>query len=358
MQSMFMHGGLPALKFPGKPGRIPAQANITPILPNDSRNGKRNRLSSHSRNLNRISRVLYKKYKNQMGSKMLNSMTGFGEHISLPPIEGYRITAKSLNHRNLEIQISLPREWDHMELGIRKLVAQEIQRGRLEVTVSRLDETVVRGGDWLQKAIEAYHDLLLLKETLGINEPVTIDQVILHIAHERSPSYLSVDQKDGLAAVSHALEQLVKSRQSEGEALKEVIDSLAREIQDIVAQIERKRPSATEKTRAHFLSRLKDLTQEVQSQNTDRRLEEEALFYLSKKDNEEEWQRLKIHLTRFRQDLFDAGPIGRSLDFLLQEMQREINTFITKETQQEIFQPAMSIRNILTKLKEQIQNVE
>ncbi|MHB8421753.1 MAG: endoribonuclease YicC domain-containing protein [Leptospirales bacterium] len=293
-----------------------------------------------------------------MRSKTLNSMTGFGEYISPPPIEGYRITAKSLNHRNLEIQTSLPREWDHLDMGIRRLATQEIQRGRLEITVSRIDQTGTRNGDWLQKAIEAYHDLLLLKETLGIDEPVTIDQVIMHISHERTPSYLAVDQKAGIAAVSHALDQLVKSRQNEGEALKEIIDSLAREIQESVAQIELKRPSASEKTRAHFLLKLKELTQDVQSQETDRRLEEEALFYLSKKDNEEEWQRLKIHLTRFRQDLLDAGPIGKSLDFLLQEMQREINTFITKETQQEIFQPAMSIRNTLTKLKEQIQNVE
>lgn len=293
-----------------------------------------------------------------MGSKTLNSMTGFGEHITSPPIEGYRITAKSLNHRNLEIQLSLPREWDHLDLGIRRIIAQEIQRGRLEITVTRIDSTPGRNGNWLPKAIEAYQDLLLLKETLGVAEPVTIDQVILHLSHEKSPSYQPVNAKDGLGAVSRAMEQLVKSRQAEGEALKEVVDALVREIQETVSQIDRSRPNATEKTRAHFLARLKDLIQEVQSQDTDRRLEEESLFYLSKKDNEEEWQRLKIHLTRFRLDLADAGPIGKSLDFLLQEMQREINTFITKETQQEIFQPAMSIRNTLTKLKEQIQNVE
>ncbi len=293
-----------------------------------------------------------------MSSKTLNSMTGFGEHITLAPIEGYRITAKSLNHRNLELQITLPREWDHLELGIRRVVTQQIQRGRVEITVSRVDSNPGVNGGFLQKGIESYQDLLLLKESLGIAEPISIEQVLLHLSHEKTPSYQPVDQNNGLLAVSVALDLLVKSRKIEGAALGEVIDLLAREVQEVVVQIERDRPNATEKTRAHFLSRLKELTQEFQSQDTERRLEEEALFYLSKKDNEEEWQRFKIHLTRFRLDLAEAGPIGKSLDFLLQEMQREINTFITKETQPGIFQPAMSIRNTLTKLKEQIQNVE
>ncbi|MHB1285641.1 MAG: endoribonuclease YicC domain-containing protein [Leptospirales bacterium] len=293
-----------------------------------------------------------------MSSKTLSSMTGFGEHITLAPIEGYRITAKSLNHKNLEIQTTLPREWDHLELGIRRVVTQQIQRGRVEIMVSRVDSKSGGNGSFLQKGIEAYHDLLLLKESLGIVEPISIEQVIQHLSHEKAPPYQPVDRNNGILAVSVALDQLVKSRQVEGTALGELIDLLAREVQEVVVQIERDRPNATEKTRAHFLSKLKELTQEFQSQDTERRLEEEALFYLSKKDNEEEWQRFKIHLTRFRLDLAEAGPIGKSLEFLLQEMQREINTFITKETQPAIFQPAMSIRNTLTKLKEQIQNVE
>lgn len=293
-----------------------------------------------------------------MNPKTLYSMTGFGEYFTPPPIEGYRITAKSLNHRNLEVQVSLPREWDHLDLGIRKIVSQEIQRGRVEITVSRIDHPASRDEGWLPKALEAYRDLLVLKETLGVVEPVTLDQVLMHLSHDRSPSYQPVEPKDGLSASNQAISRLLESRRAEGRALGTVILDLANEIQEAVLQIERKRPRTLEKTRSQFVAKLKDLTREVIAAESERRLEEEALFYLSRKDNEEELQRLKIHLTRFKQDLSEGGSIGKSLDFLIQEMQREINTFITKEAHPEIFQPAMGIRNTLTKLKEQIQNVE
>ena len=293
-----------------------------------------------------------------MTPKTLYSMTGFGEYFTPPPIEGYRITAKSLNHRNLEVQVSLPREWDHLDLGIRKIVSQEIQRGRVEITVSRIDHSASGDAGWLQKALESYRDLFVLKDTLGVVEPVTLDQVLTHLSHERSPSYQPVEPKDGLSASNQAVSRLMESRMTEGRALGTIILDLANEIQDAVTSIERKRPRTLEKTRSQFVAKLKDLTREVIAPESERRLEEEALFYLSRKDNEEEWQRLKIHLTRFKQDLSEGGSIGKSLDFLIQEMQREINTFITKEAHPEIFQPAMGIRNILTKLKEQIQNVE
>lgn len=293
-----------------------------------------------------------------MASSKLNSMTGFGEHSTIAPLEGYRITIKSLNHRNLEIQTTLPREWDHLELAIRKLVSQSMQRGRIEISVSRIDGSSKSAGTWLPKALEAYEDLVRLQELLGMEDPVRLEHIIMYMSHERTPSSSPVELKYGLEGVSCALDSLLTSRKQEGEALGLVIEGLLEEIQESVRHIEIKRPTAAEKARDNFISRMKDLLADVQSHDTERRLEEEALFYLSKKDNEEEWQRFRIHLTRFRQDLSEGGPIGKSLDFLLQEMQREINTFITKESQPEVFQPAMTIRNTLTRLKEQIQNVE
>ena len=293
-----------------------------------------------------------------MTSSKLNSMTGFGEHSTIAPVEGYRITIKSLNHRNLEIQTTLPREWDHLELAIRKLVSQSMQRGRIEISVSRIDGSSKSAGTWLPKALEAYEDLVRLQELLGMEDPVRLEHIIMYMSHERTPSSSPVELKYGLEGVSCALDSLLTSRKQEGEALGLVIEGLLEEIQESVRHIEIKRPTAAEKARDNFISRMKDLLADVQSHDTERRLEEEALFYLSKKDNEEEWQRFRIHLTRFRQDLSEGGPIGKSLDFLLQEMQREINTFITKESQPEVFQPAMTIRNTLTRLKEQIQNVE
>ncbi len=292
-----------------------------------------------------------------IATKKLNSMTGFGEHSTLPPFEGYRITAKSLNHRNLEVQTTLPREWDHLDLAIRKLVSQEIQRGRIEITVIRT-ESPSRNGGWLPKALDAYTDLVRLQELLGLSEPVRLEHILMHLSHERTPLSSPVEPKAGIDAVSAALESLLKSRKEEGDSLSQVIDGLLKDVENSVHRIEIQRPRSVEAARSSFRKKMKDMLLDVQQPETDRRIEEEALFYLSKKDNEEEWQRFRIHLTRFRQDLAEGGVIGKSLDFLLQEMQREINTFITKEAQPEVFQPAMEIRNTLTRLKEQIQNVE
>lgn len=143
-----------------------------------------------------------------------------------------------------------------------------------------------------------------------------------------------------------------------GDDLYFVLEALLKEVEDSVQRVEIQRPRSLEAARTNFVKKMKEMVSDVQQPETSRRIEEEALFYLSKKDNEEEWQRFRIHLTRFRQDLTEGGSIGKSLDFLLQEMQREINTFITKEAQPDVFQPAMEIRNTLTRLKEQIQNVE
>ncbi len=292
-----------------------------------------------------------------VANNKLNSMTGFGEFSTLPPFEGYRITAKSLNHRNLEVQTTLPREWDHLDLAIRKLVAQEIHRGRIEITVTRTDGAA-RNGNWLPRAIDAYSDLIRLQEFLGLSEPVRLEHILMHLSHERPPLSSPVETKSGLTAVSTALASLVKSREEEGGSLLLVIKGLIKTVEESVHRVEIQRPRSAETARSIFMKKMKDMLSDVQQPETDRRIEEEALFYLSKKDNEEEWQRFRIHLTRFRQDLAEGGAIGKSLDFLLQEMQREINTFITKEAQPDVFQPAMEIRNTLTRLKEQIQNVE
>ena len=284
-------------------------------------------------------------------------MTGFGEYSTLPPFEGYRITAKSLNHRNLEIQTMFRREWDHLDLLIRKLVSQEFHRGRIEISVSRSENTQ-RNSSWLSKAMDTYADLVRLQEFLGLTDPVRLEHILMHLSHERAPISSPVDSKLGLAAASAVLSSLAQSRREEGNALFFVIEGLVKEVENSVQSVEIQRPRSMEMARTSFVKKMKDMISDVQQPETHRRIEEEALFYLSKKDNEEEWQRFRIHLTRFRQDLTEGGAIGKSLDFLLQEMQREINTFITKEAQPDVFQPAMEIRNTLTRLKEQIQNVE
>lgn len=249
-----------------------------------------------------------------VANNKLNSMTGFGEYSTLPPLEGYRITAKSLNHRNLEVQTMLPREWDHLDLSIRKLVSQEFHRGRIEISVSRSD-IAVNNSVWLSKAMDAYTDLVRLHEFLGLTEPVRLEHILMHMSHERAPTSSPVDPKAGLAAVSSALLALAKSRQDEGDDLYFVLEALLKEVEDSVQRVEIQRPRSLEAARTNFVKKMKEMVSDVQQPETSRRIEEEALFYLSKKDNEEEWQRFRIHLTRFRQDLTEGDRSGNPWTF-------------------------------------------
>ncbi len=286
-------------------------------------------------------------------------MTGFGEASTPAPLDRYRLSAKSLNHKNLEIILNFPKEWEHLEVPARRLAGAILTRGRVEMTVSRLPQQMTTSTPVSpEKAASIFIELSHIKEALSLKEPVTLTHILAVMTREGNIPPPPVDAETAASAIEEVLKNLRTSREEEGEALTRVIEGLLGEIEEYLGLISLTRPKAIEETRKSFITKISGLLQHTGISDIGRKVEEEALLYLSKKDNEEEWQRFNIHLQRFRQDMESGGAIGRSLDFLAQEMQREISTFITKEAHPLVFQPAMAIRTTLTKLKEQIQNVE
>jgi uncharacterized protein (TIGR00255 family) len=285
-------------------------------------------------------------------------MTGFGEASTPYPLDKYRLSAKSLNHKNLEVILNFPKEWEHLEVPTRRMAGSFLTRGRVEITVSRLQQQMTSTPISPEKATAIFIELSQIKDALSLREPVTLAHILTVMAREGNIPPPPVDQEVAMTTIGELLRKLKGSREDEGQALTKVLEGLLGEIDEYLGLIELIRPKAIEETKKAFASKISHLLQQTSVVDAGKKIEEEALLYLSKKDNEEEWQRFNIHMQRFRQDMDSGGAIGRSLDFLAQEMQREISTFITKEANPLVFQPAMAIRTTLSKLKEQIQNVE
>ncbi|MGC8529814.1 MAG: YicC family protein [Leptospirillia bacterium] len=285
---------------------------------------------------------------------LVSSMTGFAD-MTLP--SGYRIQIRSWNHRSLETVFRVPSEWEAIEPSMRKLLTQKLSRGRVDVTVSRSDGSGRRLNSFLEKGVRAYGNLTLLSQHLGLKEEVRLEHILSVLSTEGFQEIPTLDETASLDHFSRALDALILSRQREGESLREVLLALLSQIRGLSGQIDSRRKSAKKEIRRQFLDRMKSYLKEIEA-DPGKRFEEEALLYLAKKDNEEEWKRFHIHLAQTEREMEKGGLLGRSLDFLAQEMNRELTTFISKEPWPDLFQPAMEIRNILSSFREQVQNLE
>ncbi len=285
---------------------------------------------------------------------LVSSMTGFAD-ATLP--SGYRIQIRSWNHRSLETVFRIPSEWEGIEPSMRKLLTQKLSRGRLDVTISRIDGSGRRLNSFLEKGIKAYGNLTLLSQHLGLKDDVRLEHILSVLSTDGFQEAPTLDEAASLDHFSRTLDALILSRQREGESLRVILLDLLSKIREISDQMDGRRKSAKKEIRRQFLDRMKSYLKEVES-DTGKRFEEEALLYLAKKDNEEEWKRFHIHLAQTEREMEKGGLLGRSLDFLAQEMNRELTTFISKEPWPDLFQPAMEIRNILSSFREQVQNLE
>ncbi len=284
----------------------------------------------------------------------VSSMTGFSE-ATLP--SGYRIQIRSWNHRSLEAIFRVPAEWEALEPAMRKLLSQRLFRGRVDVTVSRNEGSGRRLNSFLEKGVRAYGNLTLLSQHLGLKEEVSLSHILAILATEGNPETPTLDETASLDHFVRTLEALLLSRQREGEELRLLLLDLLARIRTISDLMEERRKKAKKEIRRQFLERMKSYLKDLET-DPGKRLEEEALLYLAKKDNEEEWKRFHIHLAQAEREMEKGGLLGRSLDFLAQEMNRELTTYISKEPWPDLFQPAMEIRNILSSFREQVQNLE
>lgn len=294
----------------------------------------------------------------------MKSMTGYGQAVQTNDAYELTIELKSVNNRFLDLQIRMPKELNPFESLIRKIAKEKIQRGRVDVFINL---TPLKSGnkqisvDWplLQQLITELQNGG--KEHFGIVD-FPVEQVLVK-AMEQSDFVTLIDQpteEDTLeelvqAVANEAFTQLAASRESEGAGIQKVLVDYGSKVQALVVELN----GFVDEYEADFQQRYQAKLEEYLGNTVDQdRLLTELAILLERGDIHEELDRLSIHIEKLAKLLQATEPVGRELDFLLQEMNREVNTIGSKSSPIQIKDIVVQLKTILEKIREQIQNVE
>ena len=292
---------------------------------------------------------------------MIKSMTGFGRCEFTDEKRKFTVELKSVNHRYLDVNIKMPKKLNFFESSIRALLKEYIERGKVDVYITYEDYMEDNYALKYNSALAAqYLDYLnRMAEEFGLENDIRVSNL------SRYPDVLvmeeqDVDEKelwDGLErALRGACEQFVASRIKEGESLKvDLIDKLDHMI-SYVDFIEKRSPQIMEEYRKRLEDKIKEILGDRQMD--DGRIATEVTIYADKVCVDEETVRLRSHINTTKDTLLEGGSIGRKLDFIAQEMNREANTILSKANNIEISDTGINLKTSIEKVREQIQNIE
>lgn len=283
---------------------------------------------------------------------MIESLTGYG--ISERGI--FRVEAKSLNHRFLEINIKLPTVISKYEIEIRNLIKNKFSRGKIDLVVT-INQRDKGGRVYLNKnlAMQLYTAFIDLKKELSILGSIDISMFSnfreLFIYEEETPDLNAL-----ITAVSETLDAVKQMRMREGELIKESLIEITAIIEEKINQLVKMVDISYNNYINSLKNRVRDLI--VQNNLDEKRVFEQILIYAQRADIKEEADRLKSHIIQFKESLLRGGEVGKKLDFLTQEINREINTVLAKTEDFEVKTLAIDIKTLTERLKEQIQNIQ
>lgn len=293
----------------------------------------------------------------------MNSMTGYGRGECVQ--DGFKVTVEvsSVNRKQAEISVTLPRQMELLEAPIRDLIHRQVARGRLTVRVN-LHTSGGQSAARMHLNVElarAYaRELTKLSKQLGLPGPVTLDHLT------RAPGVFQTDEELAVEAdfwpsvekaLRRALEQMLGMRQREGAHLARDLAKRVTTMRRAVGAIEKHAPKVAQRYREQLIQRVKAAGLEAPTPDEDR-LVKEIVYFADRSDISEELTRLKSHFQQFEDCRQSAEPVGRTLDFLAQEMNREINTIGSKANDSVISRGVVTLKAELEKFREQVQNVE
>lgn len=293
---------------------------------------------------------------------MIRSMTGYGRATGT--FDGMDITLeiKSVNHRYFEFSSRVPRNYGFLDEKLKSFFQGKIARGKVEcylqIDTAGQQETVVKLNSSLaQGYINAYNEL---SEAFGIENDIKVSDMA-RVGDIFSVSKESEDEEqicsDVLSVAEQALERFMDMRTAEGEKLRDDISSRLDFILEKVSFIEQRSPQTVREYNDKLLARMREVLADVHVD--EQRLLTEAAIYADKIAVAEETVRLRSHIDQFRK-FFDenGGAIGRKMDFLVQEINREINTIGSKAQDIEIARCVVDVKAEIEKIREQVQNIE
>ena len=292
---------------------------------------------------------------------MLHSMTAFGRGEA--QADGYRFTVelRSLNHRFFDIRVKLPKKYREFEEDIKKHLSVHFSRGRLEVGVLA-DEGLEKVRDLTVdvELAKTYNRLLLdLREELGLEGSPSVETLLVFrdiFILPEDPEIFKKARRVLETALERALRDCRRMRADEGAAIEKDFRHRLQQLESLLGEVEARAPSVVEEVRERLEKRVQDLL--GQTELDESRLAQEVAFFADKSDITEEVVRFQSHIQQFRDLLTASGPRGRQLEFLLQEMLREINTIGSKAHDLEIAKNVILAKTELERLREQLQNVE
>ena len=291
---------------------------------------------------------------------LVRSMTGFGRGVTATNNYQLTVEIRSVNHRFLEIYTKFPKEWFEAEIATKKQLSQYVRRGKVDIAINLKtlgNEAMSIQINWpLIEAYKAAKDQLQgvvsLEEKWSMEEILSLENVISYEKQELSPE----EMMDAISqAVKEAAQKLVEMRVQEGQQLKQALLNYNSQLKEFIHYIRGLSSEAVTKFRDKLIERIKEIGNlEVLE---DRMLAEVAIF-AEKVDITEELDRLDSHFKQMESTIEESDSIGRKLDFLMQEMHREINTIGSKNQNSEISAAVVQAKTILEKMREQVQNIE
>ncbi len=295
---------------------------------------------------------------------MLSSMTGYGRATCQIGGQALTVEFKSVNHRYLDLTLHLPNEWLFLEEGIKRQIQSQLNRGKVTGYLTLKGTTPSKQAVTINWAVfDQYQQAMAqLTEKLGekAGNPLNERDWLLmpNLFHtEEIPLDATEFERPIQRAVGEALDQLIAMRQKEGQFLKQEIVKRIALIKQGLTKIESVSPQLVENYQTRLEERIRELLAN-QADLDEARLINEVAIFAEKTDITEEMARLESHLAQFLSLLDQTGPIGRPLDFLIQEMNREINTMGSKSPDVTITQEVVHLKSEVEKIREQVQNIE
>ena len=293
---------------------------------------------------------------------MIKSMTGFAWCELADGERKFTIEMKGVNHRYLDVNIRMPKKLNFFETAIRNLLKQSVSRGKVDIFITYEDlsegQAVLKYNETLAK--EYLVCLKQMEESFGLENDIRVSTL------SRYPEVLTMEEQALDAeeiwnvlkkAMEGALEQFVETRTMEGENLKKDILSKLDGMQKLVAYIEERSPEIVKEYREKLEEKVKELLED--SQIDDGRIAAEVVIFADKICTDEEVVRLKSHISHMQEVLrSEESGIGRKLDFIAQEMNREANTILSKANDLEVSNCGIDLKTEIEKVREQIQNIE
>ena len=292
---------------------------------------------------------------------MIKSMTGFGRCEVLKDSRKFTVELKSVNHRYLDVNIRMPKKLNFFETSIRTLLKSYADRGKVDIFITYEDLSQSQVPVKYNAALAAEY----LKYLNQMAEEFSLDNDVRVSTLSRYPEVFTMEEcsedEDELwnglkEALEGAFSQFVEMRTKEGERLKEDILLKLDLLSEQIRFIEERSPQIIAEYRTKLEEKMRELLEDTQID--DNRIAAEVILFADKICTDEEVVRLKSHIQHMKETLEESNGIGRKLDFIAQEMNREANTILSKANDLDRSNRAISLKTEIEKIREQIQNIE